>query len=198
MTLFDRAVTPGKKKKIISVTSALYWQLTWFRCRCWRERNWWGWLLSIKTQIICSRVLLSNCRWNSLFNMMNPKKQSHTMINFSDTCGQDHFISGDANAFHLSGEEPSCVLQKTGSSPPAEEAQGRAGPPRRAPTAPQALGVKLVGVTKQPVLIKPFRQVLPSCKRSRNCVWGGCIMPLLQLCDKPRWSCHGSCKCVYT
>lgn len=71
------------------------------------------------------------------------------------------------------------------------DCQSPVGPPSRAPTAPQASGVKLVSVTKQPVAIKlvTFRQVLPSCERTKKQGGGGMcvcvIMPLLQLCDKP-------------
>jgi len=47
---------------------------------------------------------------------MNLKKQSNTMIDFSDSCGQCHFVSGDTNASHGSGEEPSHALLETDSS----------------------------------------------------------------------------------
>lgn len=107
---------------------------------------------------------------------MNQKNQSNTRIDFSDSCRRCHFVSGDTNAFHVSGEEPSGALQKPGSSA-GRGCSGQSRCRRGSPTAPRALGVKLAGVTKQLVLSKPFGQVLPSCKRTRKCdgVWGGVL-----------------------
>lgn len=180
---------------IISVTWALYWQLTWFRSRCWRERNWWDWLLSIKTQIICSRVLLSNCRWNSSFNMMNPKTQSSTMIDFSDSRGQYHFVSGDTNAFHVSEEKPSHMSQQTG-NPPCQGGSGQSGASTQGSHRSSGIRGEAGRCDKAACCHQTFQTSIAILQKDQK-VWGGVLRHYFS-CDKPTWSCHGSCKRVYT
>lgn len=179
---------------IISVTLALYWQLIWFRCRCWRKGTGETGYSQLKLGSFaqeCSYPTADETPYSTQWiqkNKATPWSSSLTVVGSVISYQETRMLST-----YQERNRPACYRKLA--TPPCRGSSGQSESSAQGSHRSRALGVKLVGVTKQPVLIKLFRRVLPSCKRTRKCGrW--CIIALLQLCDKP--SCHGSCKCVYT
>lgn len=111
---------------VISVTSSFYWQLTWFRCRCWRERNWWDWLCSIKTQdhlLKCSYPTADETPYSTRWI----KKTKATPGSTSLTVADGVISYRETRMLSTYGERSRPARCRSLAAPPAEDAQGRAG-----------------------------------------------------------------------